>query len=175
MTTAGTQGRKSNHIEWTIVDVVPGPGIVNITGMDNLPFAANSFEVVYASHCLQHVSWEKSWSSYQRVAQGSRARWHSLRGCARYGYHGQARANPNNNIDDDALYMNIVFGAQRDAYDFHRSGFSEKMLTMYLRAHGFCGVRRVDDFHYLTQDSTHIYLANQRISESPCSCMLVAG
>ena len=164
MTTAGTQGRESNHIEWTIVDVVPGPGIVNITGMDNLPFAANSFEVVYASHCLHHVSWEKvgaALSEWHRVLVRGGTLCVAVPDMVTMA---KLIANPNNNIDDDALYMNIVFGAQRDAYDFHRSGFSEKMLTMYLRAHGFCGVRRVDDFHYFTQDSTHVYLANQPIS-----------
>ena len=60
--------------------------------------------------------------------------------------------------------MYVVYGAQRDDHDFHRAGFTERLLGATLRSRGFCGVRRVGDFHYFASDSTKLTLAERPIS-----------
>ena len=41
-----------------LVDAVPGPGVVEVSDMSQLPFDADRFDVVYASHCLEHAPWD---------------------------------------------------------------------------------------------------------------------
>ena len=46
--------------EWITLDCTPRAGVVDYVGLwgkDRLPFADNCFELVYASHVLEHVPW----------------------------------------------------------------------------------------------------------------------
>ena len=132
--------------------------------MSSLPFSTGSFDVVYASHCLEHSAWEyleATLSEWRRVLARGGALCVAVPDMVAMA---ELIAEPTNAAADDLQLMYVVYGAQRDAHDFHRAGFTERLLTVLLRANGFCGVRRVDDFHYFASDSTHIRLADRPIS-----------
>ena len=46
------------YISDVLVDAVAGPGVVEVSDMRHLPFKAGRFDVVYASHCLEHAPWD---------------------------------------------------------------------------------------------------------------------
>lgn len=48
---------------WTTLDCQPRPGVVDTVcqwGEDPLPFASDLFDLVYASHVLEHVPWYRT-------------------------------------------------------------------------------------------------------------------
>ena len=47
----------------------------------------------------------------------------------------------------DHFYVgSLIFGLQADAYDFHKVGLTDKLLTAYLRHAGFSSIRSVNPF-----------------------------
>ena len=147
-----------------MVDVIPGEGVLQVSDMSSLPFDAATFDVVYASHCLEHSSWgyvEATLDEWRRVLTRGGTLCVAVPDMVTIA---ELIAEPNNTVDDDLQLMYVVYGAQRDDHDFHRAGFTERLLGATLRSRGFCGVRRVGDFHYFASDSTKLTLAERPIS-----------
>jgi hypothetical protein len=57
----------------------------------------------------------------------------------------------------------MIMGGQTEPYDFHKTGFSERILVGLLSRHGFRDFRRVDDFK-LFNDCSTLTFAGARIS-----------
>mmetsp|Transcript_2130 Transcript_2130/g.4634 ORF Transcript_2130/g.4634 Transcript_2130/m.4634 type:complete len:275 (+) Transcript_2130:1027-1851(+) len=106
-TTAGTLEAGNSNTEWTVVDAVPGPGVVEVSDMSQLPFDADRFDVVYASHCLEHAPWdslEATLNEWRRVL----ARGGTL--CVAVPdmvAMAKLIADPNNNAEDDLQLMSV--------------------------------------------------------------------
>ena len=55
---------------WVTLDAVPRPGVVDHVcrwGEEKLPFGDNTFELVYASHVLEHIPWFQTVDSLREV------------------------------------------------------------------------------------------------------------
>lgn len=62
-------GSRMRHPGWTTLDLVPGPEADYIGDCEKLAqFGANSIEVIYASHVLEHVP---SQTSPRRLRNGT--------------------------------------------------------------------------------------------------------
>ena len=163
-TTAGTLETGSNATGWTVVDAVPGPGVVQVGDMSSLPFDAASFDLVYASHCLEHAPWERvetTLREWRRVLSPGGTLCVAVPDMVALS---KLVASPDNTADDDLQLMYVLYGAQRDAHDYHRAGFTERLLVTLLRNRGFCGVRRVSELPYFPADSTRLQIAGRAIS-----------
>ena len=148
---------------WTVVDVAPGgDGVVRIDDMAALPFADGSVGELYASHCLEHAGWRQAGATLREwrrvVAPGGGL------SVAVPDVPALARLLDADEVADEVATFYVLYGAQRDATDFHRSGYSERLLTALLREAGWCGVRRVRDFGRFARDSTLLEIGGVPIS-----------
>ena len=204
--------------EWTIADVTLPPNgnngheerrsggaggagaVVVIDSLERLPmFADGAFDLVYASHCLEHVGWAaavaalREWRRVLAPGGGALAlavpdvaaladvlaHESAAAAAAREGWgHGEgetgsgsdasaataAAASAASADENVRTVLQVLYGAQRDASDFHRSGFTEAVLRDLLRGAGFCGVTRVGGFHRVPGDSTTLRIADVPIS-----------
>lgn len=55
-------GGKRISPEWINVDIKPGPNVDHVCdwGMDRLPFEDGTVELLYASHCLEHIHFTRT-------------------------------------------------------------------------------------------------------------------
>jgi predicted SAM-dependent methyltransferase len=65
--------------------------------------------------------------------------------------------------DSQFWVQRMIMGGQTEPYDFHKTGFSERILVGLLSRHGFRDFRRVDDFK-LFNDCSTLTFAGARIS-----------
>ena len=61
--------------------------------------------------------------------------------------------DPRNTFDERFHLMQMVFGGQADAHDFHHVGLDYELLSGYLKAAGFSRVERTGDFGLFDDDS----------------------
>ena len=57
----------------------------------------------------------------------------------------------------------MIYGAQSDEYDYHKVGFDEMILTVFLRQAGFCRIERTGSFN-LFNDTSEIRVSGIPIS-----------
>lgn len=66
-------------------------------------------------------------------------------------------------VEQGSLLM-VLYGAQRDATDTHKSGFTYHVLAMALRRAGFCGATLVPSFYRFASDSSSLAVDGVPIS-----------
>ena len=140
----------------------------------------------YASHCLEHGDWaeaEAALLAWRRVlARGghlslavphvpnigallvaSEATALFGGGGGDLGGLGDGGALGGRAVEQGSLLM-VLYGAQRDATDTHKSGFTYHVLAMLLRRAGFCGAAFVPSFHRFASDSSSLAVDGVPIS-----------
>ncbi len=141
----GGQVRKEG---WEVFNALPGPAVDHLGDAQDLRrFADGSFIEVYASHCLEHFDFR------EEVARAL-AEWHRVLapGGRTYlsvpdlGALARLILHPALTVDDRFTVVKMLFGAHRDAYDYHKAGFDFEILEHYLGEAGFIDIQRVDQF-----------------------------
>jgi predicted SAM-dependent methyltransferase len=141
-------GSRTKAAGWTTFDIDPGPE-VDFVGdcMDLSQFADNSIETIYASHVLEHVSYQKdlqdALNEWFRVLVPGGTVMISVPDlemlCRLY-------LSPTLKAEHRFQIMQIMFGGQIDEYDFHSVGLSFELLRYYLMTAGFSEIRKVEKF-----------------------------
>jgi predicted SAM-dependent methyltransferase len=141
-------GSRAKADGWKNFDILPGPE-VDFVGdcVDLSQFADNSVETIYASHVLEHIS-------YQQDLQAALKEWFRVLEpggtlmisvpdlemlCRLY-------LSPTLQAEHRFQIMQIMFGGQVDEYDFHAVGLSYELLSYYLNTAGFAEIKRVENF-----------------------------
>lgn len=114
---------------------------------------------MYASHVLEHLG-------YQSAFPASLNEWHRVLApegrpmvsvpdfdtlCELHSQRYSLASEDRFNI------MGMMFGGQVDQYDFHCVGLNEELLSSFLSAAGFTGIRRFDDFGLFADCSTLVF------------------
>jgi predicted SAM-dependent methyltransferase len=134
---------------FTNVDVLPdAPGVDLVADLGQpLPLADGVADLIYASHVLEHFATAEVpvlLADWRRVLKDG----------------GELLvAVPDLDIVAEIIrsrrgwftpphepWQALVYGGQKDAYDFHRTGFNDVWLTKLLHDAGFGTVRRVERF-----------------------------
>jgi predicted SAM-dependent methyltransferase len=140
--------------------LTPIPGFVNVDALEDapgvdvvadisqrLPFDDGSAELVYASHLLEHFPTEEvppllaEWRRVLRpgglllVAVPDREVVASMM-VERPGWF----------TPPHGPWLGVIYGGQKDAYDFHKTGFTAPWLAHLLREAGFREIQRVTRF-----------------------------
>lgn len=152
-------GGKQTKPGWTILNAVPGPG-VDIVGdaRDLSALADGSYDAVYASHVLEHVSYNEDLAKVLRgFARILRPRGKlfasvpDLDNLCRLFVSGELA------LADKFHVMRMMFGGQMHGFDFHYTGFNWDLLANFLSQFGFGPVYRVPAFGIFDDTSTLVY------------------
>lgn len=116
-------------------------------------FADKTFQVVYASHVLEHFD-------YLAEARAVLVEWHrvlqpgGLLALSVPDLDVIARLMTDaKSFDDKYMLMRVIFGAHVDIGDHHRSGWTPEIISTYLLSAGFSNIRRVPAFGLFSDTS----------------------
>jgi len=140
---------------WKILNVQPGPD-VDYEGdcVDLSQFADGAVDEIYASHVLEHLSHTdklpRALKEFHRALKPG--------GTAKISVPDfelvcRLFLDPLQSKADRLHIMQVAFGGQMDAYDYHHVGLSFELLDEYLRAAGFSRVERSGDFGLFHDES----------------------
>jgi SAM-dependent methyltransferase len=128
-----------NHDKFVNIDGLPAPHIHYIRAIDDLsPFNANSVDLIYGSHCLEHFSHRKvsvvlaEWFRVLKtdgILRLSVPDFDAL--CKIYQESG-------NELDS---ILEVLMGRQDYKYNFHMTAFNKSSLTRLLKNAGFREIR----------------------------------
>ena len=155
---------------WTILDINPAPHVDQVGDVRDLSFlAAQSCSEVYASHVLEHLSYQGEISDvllgFHRILKpGGRLRisvpdLETL--CHLF-------IRPGMTARDKYDVMRMIFGGQVDAYDKHLTGMNFDILGDFLHHAGFHQIIRVRSFNLFNDSSEY------RFKDVPISCNMQA-
>ncbi len=155
-------GGQERREGWTILDALKRPE-VDIVGVctDLSMLADGSVAEIYASHVFEHLGYQdelfRALGECHRVlVPGGMLRVSVPDLEVLCDFFLQARGNGEARLK----IMQMMFGAQADAYDFHKVGLFWELLGGYLQKAGFRDIRRVEE-HGLFRD-TSVMRANGR-------------
>ncbi len=133
---------------WKTLDIDPGPE-VDFVGdcCDLAQFADNSVAALYASHVLEHLS-------YQGKVQAALAEWFRVLvpgGTAMIAVPDMEMLcrlylHPGHTAEQRFEIMRVMFGGQLTPFDFHAVGLNLELLSLYLLNAGFQDIARVESF-----------------------------
>jgi predicted SAM-dependent methyltransferase len=158
-------GSRTRTEGWTTFDIDPGPEVDVVGDCNDLShFQDNSVDTIYASHVLEHLS-------YQGDVQAALKEWFRVLTpggavmisvpdiemlCRLY-------LAPTLQREHRFQIMQIMFGGQVNEFDFHAAGLSYELLGYYLTTVGFTQIRRVEKFD-LFDDCSLVNVAGVPIS-----------
>jgi predicted SAM-dependent methyltransferase len=159
-------GGKTRSPGWEVLNVVPGDHVDHVGDAEDLSrFADKTFDAIYASHVLEHISppgpLERGLREWYRVLRPSGTLHVSvpdLDVLARL-FIDRERLN----VNERFKVMLMMFGGHADAHDRHEIGFNEEFLTFFLRSAGFVNVRRVESLGAF-RDTSEMEFGGVRIS-----------
>lgn len=158
-------GGKHPKAGWKIVNIQPGPDVDFVSDCVDLGlFADASVDEIYASHVLEHLSYQnklpQALAEFRRVLKPGGAAKISVPDfetlCRLF-------LEPGRTEQERFLLMQMAFGGQSDEHDFHYVGLTFEFLSGYLSAAGFARTERVAEFG-LFHDASTIHVANTPIS-----------
>jgi len=134
--------------EWIGLDTIPGPAVdwVATWGEDPLPFPDDTFELVYASHVLEHIPWHETVAALLEVRRilkpgGTIEIWVPDFRKIVSAYMGQACGDEwraHNPGGDFMLWVNgRIFTRGPGLENYHRAAFDELHLIDCLAKAGF--------------------------------------
>jgi predicted SAM-dependent methyltransferase len=158
-------GGKVRAEGWELMNVQPGAHVDHLGNANDLArFAAASFDVLYASHVLEHFD-------YQHELANTLREWHRVLkpgGTLMVSVPDLAvlaglMLDPKLSMVERFITMRMIFGGHVDAHDHHRVGLTEEFLQAWLGEAGFSGMQRVAGFG-LFADASETPFAGRRIS-----------
>ena len=158
-------GGKVHSEGWEILNALPGPDVDHLGNANNLSrFADNSFDVIYASHVVEHLDYRdelhRTLSEWLRVLKPGGAIQISVPDLE---VLARLILNKQLTIIERFMVMRMIFGGHLDAYDYHQTGLTEDFLRDFLVNAGFVDTQRVDGFGHF-RDTSEMSYAGQRIS-----------
>ena len=154
-----------------MLNAQPGPN-VDIVGdfRDLSRFADASVEDIYASHVLEHLAYSAEvvpalTACHRILLPGGRL----LIAVPNMDTVCRLMLHPESTLQVKFHLMRILFGGQRDEWDYHRTGFTPDLLASFLGEAGFEDVRQVDRFG-LFDDTSKL-----KIGDIPVSLNVIAA
>jgi len=150
---------------WKILNIQPGEHVDYVSDLRDLSgFADESFDVIYTSHTLEHLGYQKDLATaiagiYRILRTGGKlyVSVPDLDVLCRLFIHERAT------MDDRLRIMRMMFGGQLDQYDFHYVGLNGEFLAHYLFKTGFRELYQVPEFN-IFKDTSSLRFNNVLIS-----------
>jgi predicted SAM-dependent methyltransferase len=140
---------------FTNVDILPdAPGVDVVADISQpLPFADRSADMIYAAHVLEHFPTDDvprllaDWRRVLRDGGELLIAVPDLDVIARTLIDRSGWFTPPHNP-----WIGVLYGGQKDQFDFHKTGFTAAWLASLLQDAGFGATRRVDRFEEISVD-----------------------
>ncbi|MFN9132780.1 MAG: class I SAM-dependent methyltransferase [Phycisphaerales bacterium] len=144
------QGRR-----WTVVNILPGPHVDVVSGIDHLPaFADASVSEIYASHVYEHLSYRTHLLPALREARRVLAPGGSIMiAVPDLAVLCELFLSARNDPDLRFHLMRMILGGHMDQHDIHLAGFDQAILHTFLHQAGFTSIRKVERFGLFTDTS----------------------
>lgn len=131
---------------WEIINIAPGDHVDHVgTAEDLSRFSDGTFDAVYASHVLEHLSprgqLENGLREWHRVLRAAGMLYVSVPDLDVLAGLFADRAHAD--VHERFQIMLMMFGAHADPYDRHEIGFNDEFLRHFLVQAGFVNIRRV--------------------------------
>jgi len=145
---------------WKTFDINPGPEVDFVGDCRDLSrFPDESIEAIYACHVLEHLPYRRdlgvALKEWLRVLERGGSAMISVPNlnvlCHMF-------LNPKFSVEDRFFVMQMMFGGQMDAHDFHCVGFDEGILRACLTEAGFADTVRVHGFGLFEDTSVAKFL-----------------
>ena len=151
---------------WEIFNAVSGPHVDHVGNAKDLSrFKDNTFQVIYASHVLEHFDYktelEIALQEWKRVLIPKGLLYVSVPDLDSLAW--LLLQKDKLCTDERFFVMRMIFGGHMDQHDYHHVGLNGEFLTAYLKKAGFHNIRRVDSFG-LFDDTSNMHFKNVRIS-----------
>ena len=150
---------------WMIVNIMDGPHVDVLGSTTDLsPFGDATVSTIYASHILEHLSYQheliQALREFARVLKPGGQLMVSVPNlevlCRLY-------MMPGVSLDHRFFVMRMIFGGQVDDYDYHKTGFDFATMKHFMEHVGFHGCKRVES-HGLFNDTSDKEMLGTRIS-----------
>ena len=131
-------------------------------------FHSGSFDVVYASHVLEHVGFREvraTVQGWQRIIRPGGKLYVSvpdMEMCSKILIH------PDADVQTKQKILAVIYGGETDVNDYHNSGFVPEGLVHLMTATGFSHIERVRDFGLFNDCSTLL------VNKEPLSINVIA-
>jgi predicted SAM-dependent methyltransferase len=158
-------GGKTEHPDWEIFNIFPGPGVDHVGNANDLSrFEDATFDEIYASHVLEHFH-------YMNELVPTLQEWYRVlknMGILRISIPDmdvlcRLFLDRSLNIQERFHVMRMMFGGQTDEHDFHYAGLNFEFLHSFLRQVGFLKTERVHQFD-IFEDTNKLRFKNILIS-----------
>lgn len=141
-------GGKEPREGWKIFNIQEGPNI-DFTGncRDLGRFDDGSVQEIYASHVLEHLSYQNDilaalTEMHRVLCKGGRL----MVSVPDFDALIRIFQHPDLSTDHRFYIMRVIFGGQMDRHDFHHAGLSMEFLSYFMIKAGFDRVERVQEF-----------------------------
>ncbi len=149
-------GGKTQKKGWEILDAIPAEQVDHVgDALDLSQFPDQTFSELYASHVLEHFGYQNARIALQewnRVLMPGGRLYISVPNFKMLALLILADID----LQNQFTLMKMVFGGQQDDYDYHKFGFNDGLLTLYLEETGFTNIEKVDDFGLFEDTSTMV-------------------
>ena len=141
-------GGKQPMAGWHIVNIQPGAHVDFVGSMTDLSrFPDDSITEVYASHCLEHLGYDRD----VLIALKEIRRVLKLGGLLRLSVPDldilcRLFIREDRDVADKIHIMRIMFGGRTDPYDAHLVGLNYEILAGFVTGAGFQTIHRVKEF-----------------------------
>lgn len=158
-------GGKIRAEGWELMNALPSEVVDHLGNARDLSrFADESFDVLYASHVLEHFD-------YQQELGDTLKEWHRvlkpggelLISVPDLEVLAGFILDRSLSTAERFMAMRMIFGGHVDAYDHHGVGLTEEFLRAYLGGAGFAAMQRVERFGLFPDTSDYVF-AGRRVS-----------
>lgn len=148
-------GGKEVKPGWKLLNIQGVPGIDYIGDIRDLSqFASDSFDRVYTSHVLEHVSQPDMGPTLAGIVRILKPGGLFCVSVPDLEILSHLILNPIASKEVKFHAMRMMFGGQIDPHDYHYFGWTFEFLEDYLTAAGFSVIERVDDFGLFNDTSS---------------------
>lgn len=148
----GTQVREG----WKILNAKAAAGVDFVGDIRDLSaFSSGSIETVYASHVFEHVPLGSAASTLSGIRRVLKPGGELLVSVPDLEVLCRALLDPSADPKRKIHLLQMIYGGQSDEWDFHYFGWTEELLSMYLRSVGFSTIERVESFNLFNDYSEY--------------------
>jgi predicted SAM-dependent methyltransferase len=157
-------GGRERKDGWTVLNPIAGPDVDVVGDIRDLSgFADDSIDTIYASHVLEHVGQADIVPALKGIRRALKPGGQFQVAVPDFDVLCHLQLSPRAPLQVKWQIMQMMFGGQVDAHDFHFVGLNEQFMRHFLGETGFREVRRVQSFGVF-QDTSELRLLGFPIS-----------